>query len=164
MGSSINGTQIFFKHDGKSSILLFLVYICCTRKKLQQHWWSPWTCSAYSLFLVAVECRRRVSLYHPKLDWRAFGWKWSSGRIQNSSWWGALSVIGSFLTTHRFASPGDADRLWYWKHGRAGPRSRLRIVQVRVCLLCIMRFQLQLATISLVPSHSHVNQDCYEYV
>ena len=23
---------------------------------------------------------------------------------------------------HRFASPGNADRLWYWKHGRAGPQ------------------------------------------
>ena len=23
---------------------------------------------------------------------------------------------------HRFASPGNPDRLWYWKHGRAGPQ------------------------------------------
>lgn len=23
---------------------------------------------------------------------------------------------------HRFASPGNADRLWYWKYGRAGPQ------------------------------------------
>ena len=107
--------------------------IFCTRKKLQQHWWSSWTCSAYSL----TTTKRGKE--------------------------GSRTLPDGVPTPFCFARerwPALILKIWTRRPSNWG----LRIVQVRLCLLRTMWFQLHLATISLVPSHTRVKKDCYMYM